>query len=105
MVKEVSVIIPSTSKGSPNKDSEREKAQSISRRCSASSLIGDTGVAKRLSLPRVIGSPVSTGECLQVTLAPRMSSAQPLLPQDDLRAYAYEGDGSPSGSLTSTVLG
>ncbi|XP_069941190.1 putative neural-cadherin 2 isoform X2 [Cherax quadricarinatus] len=33
------------------------------------------------------------------------NSAPPLLAQDDLRAYAYEGDGSPSGSLTSTVLG
>ena len=32
-------------------------------------------------------------------------TAQPLLAQDDLRAYAYEGDGSPSGSLSSTVLG
>lgn len=105
LVKEVSVIIPSTSKGSPDKDSEREKAPSISRRCSVSSVIGDVSVAKRLSLPRVIGSPVSAGECPQVTLAPRVSSAQPLLPQDDLRAYAYEGDGSPSGSLTSTVLG
>ncbi|XP_045131274.1 putative neural-cadherin 2 isoform X2 [Portunus trituberculatus] len=33
------------------------------------------------------------------------ASATPLLAQDDLRAYAYEGDGSPSGSLSSTVLG
>lgn len=30
---------------------------------------------------------------------------QPLLPQDDLRAYAYEGDGSPSSCLSSAVLG
>ncbi|XP_042223409.1 neural-cadherin-like [Homarus americanus] len=27
----------------------------------------------------------------------------PLLPRDDLRAYAYEGDGSSSGSFTSTI--
>ncbi|XP_042894152.1 putative neural-cadherin 2 [Penaeus japonicus] len=40
MVKEVSVIIPSTSKSSPDKDSEREKSHSISRQCSASSLAG-----------------------------------------------------------------
>lgn len=33
------------------------------------------------------------------------TSTPPLLAQDDLRAYAYEGDGSPSGSLSSTVLG
>lgn len=32
-------------------------------------------------------------------------SSQPLPAQDDLRAYAYEGDNSPSGSLSSTVLG
>ncbi|KAK4295368.1 hypothetical protein Pmani_032058, partial [Petrolisthes manimaculis] len=32
-------------------------------------------------------------------------STQPLPAQDDLRAYAYEGDSSPSGSLSSTVLG
>lgn len=29
----------------------------------------------------------------------------PDLPRDDLRAYAYEGDGSSSGSLTSTISG
>lgn len=27
------------------------------------------------------------------------------LPKDDLRAYAYEGDGSSSGSLTSAISG
>lgn len=27
------------------------------------------------------------------------------LPGEDLRAYAYEGDGSSSGSLTSTISG
>lgn len=27
----------------------------------------------------------------------------PLLPRDDLRAYAYEGDGSSSGSLSSAT--
>nr|XP_027238080.1 putative neural-cadherin 2 isoform X2 [Penaeus vannamei] len=30
---------------------------------------------------------------------------EPLLPQDDLRAYAYEGDGSSAGSLGSAVSG
>lgn len=29
----------------------------------------------------------------------------PFLPSDDLRAYAYEGDSSPPGSLSSTVSG
>ena len=29
----------------------------------------------------------------------------PDLSRDDLRAYAYEGDGSSSGSLTSTISG
>lgn len=28
-----------------------------------------------------------------------------MLPGEDLRAYAYEGDGSSSGSLTSTISG
>lgn len=27
----------------------------------------------------------------------------PILPRDDLRAYAYEGDGSSSGSLSSAT--
>lgn len=32
-------------------------------------------------------------------------SSLSFLTHDDLRAYAYEGDASPSGSLTSTVMG
>lgn len=32
-------------------------------------------------------------------------SSLSFLAHDDLRAYAYEGDASPSGSLTSTVMG
>ncbi|XP_047477062.1 uncharacterized protein LOC125030803 [Penaeus chinensis] len=48
---------------------------------------------------------MGAGDCQRVLASARVSAAQPLLPQDDLRAYAYEGDGSPSGSLTSTVLG
>lgn len=37
--------------------------------------------------------------------APPPPPPQPLLAQDDLRAYAYEGDGSPSSCLSSAVLG
>ncbi|XP_066957970.1 putative neural-cadherin 2 isoform X2 [Macrobrachium rosenbergii] len=49
---------------------------------------------------------LSSTKCPQVVVFSAMpATQQPLLAQDDLRAYAYEGDGSPSGSLTSTVLG
>ncbi|XP_068245433.1 putative neural-cadherin 2 [Palaemon carinicauda] len=48
---------------------------------------------------------LSSTKCPQVVVVSGMSPTQPLMPQDDLRAYAYEGDGSPSGSLSSTVLG
>ncbi|KAK8754585.1 hypothetical protein OTU49_016765 [Cherax quadricarinatus] len=41
----------------------------------------------------------------QIIVDVSVGSVQNLLAQDDLRAYAYEGDGSPSGSLSSTVLG
>ncbi|XP_063588607.1 putative neural-cadherin 2 [Penaeus indicus] len=41
------------------------------------------------------------------TSSPRLVRTGPrhdhLMPNDDLRAYAYEGDGSSSGSLTSTI--
>ncbi|XP_069159473.1 uncharacterized protein [Procambarus clarkii] len=33
------------------------------------------------------------------------AAPEPLLPQDDLRAYAYEGDGSSAGSLSSAISG
>nr|XP_045603729.1 putative neural-cadherin 2 isoform X2 [Procambarus clarkii]XP_045603730.1 putative neural-cadherin 2 isoform X2 [Procambarus clarkii] len=46
----------------------------------------------------------SSGLC-QVVTSGDTGAVQPLLAQDDLRAYAYEGDGSSSGSLSSTVLG
>ena len=36
---------------------------------------------------------------------PKNKDPTPDLPRDDLRAYAYEGDGSSSGSLTSTISG
>ncbi|XP_042205064.1 putative neural-cadherin 2 isoform X2 [Homarus americanus] len=49
--------------------------------------------------------PTATTGAPQVILGAGVTSAQPLLAQDDLRAYAYEGDGSPSGSLTSPVVG
>nr|XP_045604889.1 putative neural-cadherin 2 [Procambarus clarkii] len=42
------------------------------------------------------GSPDGGGRRLQPEV---------LLPNDDLRAYAYEGDGSSAGSLTSTISG
>ncbi|ROT64422.1 putative neural-cadherin [Penaeus vannamei] len=99
------VAAPASCRASPHASAGGRPTPSISRSCSASSVRGDASVAKRLSLPRLAGSPMGAADCPRAVAATRVSAAQPLLPQDDLRAYAYEGDGSPSGSLTSTVLG
>ncbi|XP_069978400.1 LOW QUALITY PROTEIN: neural-cadherin, partial [Penaeus vannamei] len=99
------VAAPASCRASPHSSAGGRPTPSISRSCSASSVRGDASVAKRLSLPRLAGSPMGAADCPRAVAATRVSAAQPLLPQDDLRAYAYEGDGSPSGSLTSTVLG
>ncbi|ROT67247.1 putative neural-cadherin [Penaeus vannamei] len=58
-------------------------------------------------------SEVKAGGHGEVTTTPATTSSprlvrtglrhDPLVPNDDLRAYAYEGDGSSSGSLTSTI--
>ncbi|XP_071513325.1 putative neural-cadherin 2 [Panulirus ornatus] len=47
----------------------------------------------------------TTNKMQQVNIGSCMNSVQPLLANNDLRAYAYEGDSMPYGSLNSTVLG
>lgn len=68
----------------------------------------------RRSIPQMLCSlktctttacPTTTTGVRQVIISPRVRSAQSVLAQDDLRAYAYEGEGSPSGSFTSTISG
>ncbi|XP_071534252.1 neural-cadherin-like [Panulirus ornatus] len=42
---------------------------------------------------------------LEAPPLPDLPAGGPLLPRDDLRAYAYEGEGSSAGSLTSAISG
>ncbi|XP_037789217.1 uncharacterized protein LOC119584599 [Penaeus monodon] len=45
------------------------------------------------------------GATTPVVVAVVGTPCEPLLPGEDLRAYAYEGDGSSAGSLSSTISG
>ncbi|XP_047498493.1 uncharacterized protein LOC125045331 [Penaeus chinensis] len=45
------------------------------------------------------------GAATPVVVAVVGTPCEPLLPGEDLRAYAYEGDGSSAGSLSSTISG
>ncbi|XP_068219630.1 putative neural-cadherin 2 [Palaemon carinicauda] len=51
------------------------------------------------------GTSLSSRERPRVAVVCGNFSTNPPPAQDDLRAYAYEGDGSPSGSLTSATVG
>lgn len=68
--------------------------------CAANLCLAASCPEKRCSAPSCSGR-------MGVDVGHRGSSAAPppLSAQDDLRAYAYEGEGSPSGSFTSTVSG
>ncbi|XP_069186784.1 putative neural-cadherin 2 [Procambarus clarkii] len=85
-------------------------SKSSPERCSIATVgtVKDVVLERRVSISSIA---CPTSACPTITRVHHaitdtgVSSAPPLIPQDDLRAYAYEGDGSPSGSLTSTVLG
>ncbi|XP_068219972.1 putative neural-cadherin 2 [Palaemon carinicauda] len=93
-----------TASGTTVIETQDSLSGTTSRRGSVKSLTSNsrTGSLKKQSLkvetPSVLEGP-------KIVAVSDLSSTQLLPAQDDLRAYAYEGDGSPSGSLTSTVLG
>lgn len=51
------------------------------------------------------GDPSGEGAAPPMRLAVVGTSCEPALYGEDLRAYAYEGDGSSAGSLASTISG
>ncbi|XP_042242201.1 neural-cadherin-like isoform X1 [Homarus americanus] len=57
----------------------------------------DSGVVSLQEEP-----PSGAGKPARVAIG---GTPEPLLPRDDLRAYAYEGDGSSAGSLSSAISG
>ncbi|XP_071513117.1 putative neural-cadherin 2 [Panulirus ornatus] len=87
------------------------------QRCSIAAVTATTEglvLEHRRSIPQMLCSlktctttvcPATTTGVQQVIISPVVRSAPPLLAQDDLRAYAYEGEGSPSGSFASTISG
>ncbi|XP_064095252.1 LOW QUALITY PROTEIN: putative neural-cadherin 2 [Macrobrachium nipponense] len=93
-----------TASGTPIIETQDSKNDTTSLRGSVKSLTcgSRTGSLRKQNLKVETSSAVEGPKIVAVS---DLSSAQLLPAQDDLRAYAYEGDGSPSGSLTSTVLG
>lgn len=93
-----------TASGTPIIETQDSKNDTASLRGSVKSLTcgSRTGSLRKQNLKVETSSGVEGPKIVAVS---DLSSAQLLPAQDDLRAYAYEGDGSPSGSLTSTVLG
>ncbi|XP_071513389.1 putative neural-cadherin 2 isoform X2 [Panulirus ornatus] len=94
-------------------------AQSLDQRCSIAAVTSPSpdsvALEHRVSTPHPVlcmaekdtatSSSTTENVMQQAVLSPDGSSAQPLPAHDDLRAYAYEGDGSPSGSLSSNGSG
>ncbi|XP_071513597.1 uncharacterized protein [Panulirus ornatus] len=108
-IRDISVQMPGTTMIVPAREIDKNQESANPRRCSTAS-VNTTTLADAVTEHRKNTSPTlcymkthTTTEC--PSRAQEASCAQPLLAQDDLRAYAYEGDGSPSGSLTSSVVG
>nr|XP_045603724.1 putative neural-cadherin 2 isoform X2 [Procambarus clarkii]XP_045603725.1 putative neural-cadherin 2 isoform X2 [Procambarus clarkii] len=104
-IREVRHLVPGNTTKIPSADGVENKNIIIPQRCSVAAVTTTTTTMGGVVLEnRTVCSAAPTG-ARQIIIDVGVGSVQNILAQDDLRAYAYEGDGSPSGSLTSTVLG